>query len=148
MMTVNRLNAMLSGTGFEVAKCAQDYGYRYFLFVEDHPAINCCEIIRRDGLKHHKPIGWRTLGEAAAEMLGEVRVPREWHIRRVMMSSDFGVSRQTPILDGHLLAGRIITEGHEYVGEASDGTIVSLGDTSNPEQVERYLRNNPNCSDW
>jgi hypothetical protein len=86
-ITVKSLNAELAGTGFHVARCAQDYGYRYFLFC-DVPRFQPHEIIydisiksaRGEPVPLHKPIGWPTLREARDEMLGIVRVARRWRI--------------------------------------------------------------------
>lgn len=56
--------------------------------------------------------------------------------------------RDFPLLNGHLLTGRIFAEGDEYVGIAADGTEVIVGNVSAPQHVESYLREHPTPRDW
>lgn len=47
---------------------------------------------------------------------------------------------KTPILDIFLSQGVIWVDGDEYVGKSSDGVIVRLGNTDQPQIAEAYLR--------
>lgn len=54
----------------------------------------------------------------------------------------------TPILDKFLDDGIVWVEDGEYVGKASDGTVVSLGNFHDPGIVEIYLKHNQDPSNW
>ncbi|UVG34474.1 hypothetical protein SEA_GAZEBO_105 [Microbacterium phage Gazebo] len=55
----------------------------------------------------------------------------------------------TPILDALIVAGHIhVSEHGEYVGTASDGTEVLIGQTFAADAAERYLADFPSPDMW
>lgn len=54
----------------------------------------------------------------------------------------------TPTLDRLLREGKIWFDGGTIRGKATDGTIVNIGESLNPEGTEAYLSRFPNPSDW
>lgn len=53
-----------------------------------------------------------------------------------------------PILKLHLSDGTINRDGYDYVGQASDGKEVFIGNVGNEDQAEKYLQKHPNPTDW
>jgi len=44
--------------------------------------------------------------------------------------------------------GIVWKDGREYIGKASDGEEVTLGDDGNLDSLYRYLASNPSPCDW
>lgn len=62
--------------------------------------------------------------------------------------TDNGFDTKFPTLAALLKAGTVWQEGSAYVGRASDGVVVQVGDTINIAGTERYLSARPNPKDW
>ena len=53
-----------------------------------------------------------------------------------------------PTLDALIKQGTVWQEGYQYLGRASDGTVVSIGTTNYERNAEYYLAANPTPDLW
>lgn len=56
--------------------------------------------------------------------------------------------KRHPLLTALIAQGIVKLEGSEYVGQASDGVWVSLGDIYDTDRIERYLKDYPTPDRW
>lgn len=64
------------------------------------------------------------------------------------LAQELDNSMQFPVLTKLISEKLVWLDGNEYVGQASDGAEISLGNQGSEEGIERYLKANPSPEDW